>query len=448
MPLEVIYGPKYEQKSIFEHLDVFVQKITDAYKQKKLQEWDNEWMTMALKDIGKASEQETTDALLSKINPPEDYLDMEGMKGFAENAVGMLQKDVSPETTPEGQKQFMPNKMEWNELYKFVSELPTGEVAWDNTLELFKKRLEQGRALGERATSFLNTILGQGVTDQRAKLEKDVNFTNYLMQTLYPEQADTVAEAWRRAEILPSERRIPFLKSYGIDIPEGETLDYDALNEFMQTNKLQIKNVTVNDKGQKSFSLEPIKGEYNLSEIMNMMEEAKEAGIKLSYSKDGFSMSLITEPTPEQPKLSTYATAKDIEADLKKNVENIDDFTRELRRLKARNPNINFTPFETTEYFADLMKDKYNESLSVLQYCAPYIEAGIEFDDKKELNYKETYREHWEKLNNYIEEYSRVTGIRLENPFIDLEEYETTDIKPWKLWAKSTWGLQHPPLKR
>lgn len=325
MPLGVITVNYGKQESIFEKLNPFVDKLVNIYNNKKMQEWDSEWMTMALKDIDKASNQESIDALFAKQNPPEGWIDTEGMTNFAQEAIGMINMTSQPaedlmknnlpalSTVAEGipktglainpkpketpETQLMPDKMEWNELYKFVSELPTGQVDWSNTLGVFQQRLESKKKMGDTAKQFLNQILGQGVPDQRAKFEQDFNLTSDIMQTLYPEteQVDPIAQAWDRAAKLPQDMRADFLRQQGIDIPEGDKLDYDALNEFMKANNMKVKTSTVNDKGGQSFVLEPIEEEYNLNDIASMIKEAEQAGIDLRYTKDGFTMSTASE---------------------------------------------------------------------------------------------------------------------------------------------------------
>jgi|GEM_PF-5352932 len=298
MPLGVITVDYGKHESIFEKLNPFVDKLVTAYKQKQLNEWDNEWMTMAIKDIENASAPDTINALMEKQNPPEGYIDIEGATSFATDAVGMLRrKEISQNTPQNGASMqngdIFPDKMEFNELFAYVQSLPSGQVDWNNTLGLFKERLESKRKMGDAATQFLNQILGQGIPDQRARFENDFNLSKNIMQTLYPEteQVDPIAQAWDRAGKLPQDMRADFLRQQGIDIPEGDKLDYDALNEFMKANNMKVKTSTVNDKGGQSFVLEPIQEEYDLNDIAKMIKNAEQAGIKLTYTKDGFSMS-------------------------------------------------------------------------------------------------------------------------------------------------------------
>lgn len=274
MPLDVIYGPKIEKKSILEKMAPFVDKLVNLYNQKKMQEWDNQWMTMALKDIEKASDQETMDALFAKAEPDKEWLDIEGATNFAQGALGMLNftsqsaadltkqnlpalsaitegtpktgldiKAKPEETAKQPETQMMPDKMEWNELYKFVSELPTGRVDWSNTLQKFQQRLESKKKMGDAATHFLNTILGQGIPDQRAKFESDVKLTDYLMKTLYPETETRLPSS--EMELWLTNREV--WQQYQHDKAAGKpTLDLEALSQWLVDNNMEITGGTVN----------------------------------------------------------------------------------------------------------------------------------------------------------------------------------------------------------
>ena len=52
MPLSVVTANRGKDYSIFEKLNPFVEKLVGAYKQKKMNEWDNEWQLELLKIMG------------------------------------------------------------------------------------------------------------------------------------------------------------------------------------------------------------------------------------------------------------------------------------------------------------------------------------------------------------------------------------------------------------
>jgi len=109
-------------------------------------------------------------------------------------------------------------------------------------------------------------------------------------------------------------------------------------------------------------------------------------------------------------KAPTYTTAENIEKGFMEKVETVQDFGSELKRLQGLG--IDTKTFETTEYFAGLMEKKYEEALSVIQYCTQGIQSGEEAD-KDGLNYRDTYKEWWEKANNYDQQYFNITSKRL-----------------------------------
>lgn len=477
MPLGVITVDYGKQESIFEKLNPFVDKLVNIYNNKKMQEWDSEWMTMALKDIDKASNQESIDALFAKQNPPEGWIDTEGMTNFAQEAIGMINMTSQPaedlmknnlpalSTVAEGipktglainpkpketpETQLMPDKMEWNELYKFVSELPTGQVDWSNTLGVFQQRLESKKKMGDAAKQFLNQILGQGVTDQRAKFEQDFNLTSDIMQTLYPEteQVDPIAQAWDRAAKLPQDMRADFLRQNGIDIPEGDKLDYDSLNAFMKDNNMKVKTSTVNDKGGQSFTLEPIEDEYDLNDIVSMIKEAEQAGIDLRYTKDGFTMSTASETsgkpssdyerwladpegfkeykevmaeiggsTETQKLTPTYATIQSINEDL---LDPTKDYDRVLAQAGVKydlsDPNINFATK------ADRARGIYDFALTGDDKTYGILDTDIVDEDgfvKDEAEYNFLYQEYEKAAKEYYE----ATGVMLPKDFLSPEE--------------------------
>ncbi|NLO02808.1 MAG: hypothetical protein GX126_10910, partial [Bacteroidales bacterium] len=444
-----------------------VAAIVENYKQWQEKKWDTEWQQAALSDIDKAKNQQT-DILLQNINPPADKIDVEGATQFADKAMGMLQqkelmtggldlkqpdeagmvqkkeimtgglesksvvtatapmKEEKPETATAQTgtvSKTIPDISEFNELMKFVQDLPTGEVNWDNTLSLFEQRLQKKRSLGDAATQFLNQILGQGVTDQRAKFEDDFNLAKDIRDTLYPEteQVDPIAQAWDRAGKLPQDMRADFLRQQGIDIPEGDKLDYDALNEFMKANNMKVKTSTVNDKGGQSFVLEPIQEEYDLNDIAKMIKNAEQSGIKLTYTKDGFSMSTTStagskpssdyerwladpesfekfksigkDSSTDTGKPPAYGTAQNIKEDLIANVETKEDYNNEINRLKALN-------IDTSSFsYKDIVKEKYNQAMQWVKYSFDMIGAGIEQDEN--YNYKQLYKDSWESAKKY-----------------------------------------------
>lgn len=255
MPLEVIKVDYGKQESIFEKFLPFVEKLVGQYKQSQQNKWDNEWMSTALKDIEMAGNKEDIDAYIFKKDPPEELLDTEGMTNFAGEAMGLLmQKEImtgglTPTVTPkEGEQpsatEIAPDVKEFNELYKFVSELPTGKVDWTNTLDLFKKKLETNRAMGSAAQNFLNMIMGQIMpTDQRAKFEQDYGLAKDIKSTLYPEEEKPRSELEYWLKEHPEKGVEDYWKAKAG--PE-KGMDVEKFNQWLKDSDFIIKGGSVN----------------------------------------------------------------------------------------------------------------------------------------------------------------------------------------------------------
>jgi hypothetical protein len=330
-PLQVLQMPNYN--SGWSQLSMFATKLVDAYKESQLKKWDNEWMTAAMTDIDNAKKQ---DDLLDNIEPPSGYIDTEGATKFANDAMGMLQKKeimtggLTPTATPQPteqptEKQLLPDVKEYNDLFKYVSELPTGQVDWNKSLDVFKQRLESGRALGSQAQQFLNMILGQGTTDKRAEFEKNIDITNKAWGAMQPQQKQEVFDPNQFLQGNPDMEVTGYNSntggySFGKKKETETQLDTDALNTFMKDNGLQVKGVTVNEKNERSISLEPIgNGELGLQEMLQVITVLEKQGYNASYSKNGLSVS-VPEPkantTETKKKTPTYEEVKTINKDL------------------------------------------------------------------------------------------------------------------------------------
>ena len=262
MPLSVVTASGPGTKSIFEKLNPFVDKLVGVYKQKKLNEWDNEWMSAMLADIEVAGNKKSIDVSILKKDPPEGYIDIEGMTKFADESMGMLaQKEamMGGATEPTGQAtstELLPDPKEFNELYQFVSELPTGRVDWANTKGVFKERLESGRAMGQAAQSMLMQILGQQPVDQRAKFEQDFDLASKMKEELYPEteEAGIVFDPEQFKKDNPDMEISGYNSNTGgytfkrkEEEEEGKPeIDFDKLNKFLTDNNMKLKGVSAN----------------------------------------------------------------------------------------------------------------------------------------------------------------------------------------------------------
>ena len=462
-PLGVIKVNYGKQESVFEKLAPFVDKMVNLYNQVQMQKWDNEWMTMAIKDIEKASNPEAIDALFAKANPPSGYIDTEGFTNFAQEAIGMINMTSQPaadlmgknlpaltavtgETPKTGlgikdkpgetpETQLMPDKMEWNELYKFVSELPDGQVDWNNTLGVFQQRLESKKKMGESAMNMMNQILGQGVPDQRAKFEEDVKFTDYLQQTLYPESETKMPGSEMELFLTNPELYQEYQKAKQSGKPE---IDLDKFNQWMTESGMELSGGSVNPTtGNLSYNFRPkADSPMELGDMIKMIKELEQHGIKASYTKDGLSISAAStgESKPSSDyerwladpesfekfkaigktdtgKTPTLTEAERTEARMFDKVETKADYNREINRLKSLN--IDTSAFS----YAEVMREKYNNAIQWLEYATSQINAGVQEDE--DYNYNRLYKDMKESATRYNEEYFKETGKRLSESIGD-----------------------------
>jgi len=181
MPLDVVYQNRGKDPSIFDSLNPFVEKLVGAYKQSQQNKWDNEWNMEAWDAIDRA-ERKNSNSLINNIDQPKEYEDIEGATIFAKEIVGnmsmatpqvtgqaenLLQQKLpaiygQPQSDQQGKKEqpeLMPDKTEFNTIFKMVSELPTGKVDWSSVKAMFNERIAEGKELGAMAKSFMAQIL-------------------------------------------------------------------------------------------------------------------------------------------------------------------------------------------------------------------------------------------------------------------------------------------------
>lgn len=438
MPLQVIQVDYGKQESIFETMAPFVGKLVDLYNTRKMNEWNNKWMGEAIKDLENASPKGQVELLINQADPPEDYMNMDSFKEWANSAVGMLQMEKIPIPDQPNTFETMPNKMEWNQLYKFVSELPTGDVDWSGTLTAFKQRIESGRKMGAMAENFLWNILGQGVPDQRAKFQRDVEFTNYLQQTLYPSQADISEQLFKQAQVLPPEYRVEWLRQQGVPIPEPYVKNINDIIDEAKGYGLALASMSVSgDKPTMTFKLpeEPLtieqmsamldniegrgfKGSINSKGELKIESPAKKTEFELwqegepimDFYKEKTLATTKESTTTSQPKIPTISQYKDIKSEIKERVNSLEDLSEVLEEFDYLG--YDTSRYRTTKYFANLMKEKFEETMRWIKYAFDMVGEGI-YIDKDGDDMMLMQQQGWENVRHYDEQYFRVTGKRL-----------------------------------
>jgi len=315
-----------------------------------------------------------------------------------------------PTTTPTTET--MIPKMDIYQIYNAVKDLPTGEISWDN---IYKKMTEKkpfwmGTTGPEQYV--LNQMLEQ-VKDPRAKIESDINLAKLVEETFAPE------EAKRPGKYPYTEEEVKEYELYKKSLePPEEQIDFDKLNEFLEANNMKLSGVSVNPKtGNLSYSfgsksIEKSWGEF-LGEANEFIKLNPDYEVTSTNPKTGSVTISKKGVGVAETKPPTYTTAEKIEEGFMEKVETIQDFTSELNRLKALK--IDVSMYETTEYFAELMKKKHRETVSYIKYAFDKITAGVgeEIHEKSGKSYRNLYREYWDKANNYDQQYFMVTGEHL-----------------------------------
>jgi len=310
---------------------------------------------------------------------------------------------VAPTPTPTTET--MIPKTDISQLYNAIKSMPSGQVNWANLLKTIteKKPWFMGGPTGPEQY-VLDQMSGQ-ITDPRAKMIGDINLAKLVQETFYPEEERPGKYPYTREEVLEyeslKEAGKPDIKSILENIPEG----------------FELSSFNVSTTGLPSFSFKPIDKttDWEFDTYDEAQEFAKthpQEGFipKIETNKQGFDVNWYQKTGTTTIKPPTIYEAKAIEETLMNNVENMSDMAYELDKLKSQGKDTSF--YETKEYYAKLMKKKYDEAIDVIKYCTQGIKSGKEVDED-ELNYKETYQEWYEKLKNYDQEYFNVTGNHL-----------------------------------
>jgi len=457
MPLQVIHT---KSRSIWDDINPFVEILVAAYKQSQETKWNNEWQLSALADIENANKpQEVIDFLeLQKI--PEENLDIPGFTQFANDCMGMLAKQemmfeddkplnaqayggggvgatpgmeapkpntMLPQPTPVKTTKSMPNVKEFNNLYKFVSELPTGKVDWTNTLDLFKERLESGRAMGSAAQQFLSMIMGQSMPiNQRQKVQEDFEFTKDIKDTLYPEMVEKAPsselEYWLQEH--PGKGVEDYWKAKA---GKEEGIDIDTFIKELDVD-LEISNVNVSATGKvNSFSLKPkdTTTDVDIKTTIAKAEEwvANHPGTEIddiNFKTGSVSIGRISKTEGDTGKLvPTYQTIRTINEDL---LNPGNDYDEVLHNAQVKY-NLKDVKLVSKADQAKMAYDKFGE-----------IIVGEEYIDEKGLvTDPEAYSDYYKDYEAYAKKFFEQTGQILPKKFLSIEEAGKYETIQWGL---------------
>jgi hypothetical protein len=459
MPLEVIYGPK-QDNSIWEALSGIITQISDTFQKRQQIKAENELMLSAINAIESYGTPDEVKINIDALNNiPEERTNPEGLDIFSKNVAGLLSdygaltgfkpKVISgtPQTTsiisqPElkyqGEQLSLPQQT-FNQIYNVIDKIDTKQpVNWDEPLGIIKKQLEQGKQISSFAQNLLNQILQEKQPkEQLGEYERKFGLAKNWYDVLYPgeEKPNSELEYWLQEN--PNKGVEDYWKAKK---EPTTTLDTDALNTFMKDNNLKLKGVTVNEKGERNISLEPIEGgEPNLSDMLILIKKLEEQGFNASYSKNGLSVGIPGPKTPESEKPLTISEMNYVDKQFEEVTTN-EQYDIALNKVKTVNPQLaNQAPSKEK-----IFKANYDDAMSAIKSCIDNNGQIIEGDNPNDegYTYAQSYQTAYDALQTAIQEYKLATGVTLPDIYLSYEDYLKSDIKPKNYWYPSTWGQQ------
>jgi len=356
---------------------------------------------------------------------------MKGREGMA--SPGMPSMGGMPSGMPSGTpptSETMIPKGDKAQLLNAIMNVPEGQMDFTPILNYMKEhRPKMMGSFSPMEEWVMNQALGQ--ESPKEKLSKDVKLaTEYWEYSKEPEKARITNEV-----------------EFAREDPEGYRnflQQKEALDITTKEKDTQMYIGMYNRKEISRDELMKLLGGYVAPEKLSDFEKKWNMFIKI-YEDNNMEIPLnnalkildayVAPEEEEKLETPTYSTAESIEKGFMERVENVQDFGNELNRLKGLN--IDTKTFETKEYFPKLMKKKYDEAISVIEYCkwgisnkpseADIKKGATQEVDTEGLNYKETYQEWYEKAKNYDQEYFNVTGKRLLEEDSELKKEEKTD---------------------
>lgn len=445
MPLEVIYG-KEQTSNIWEALSGIIDQISNTFQKSRQSKWEKEVMSSYISDIENAKDKKGVDLdIFNLTNPPSEVTNPPGLEQFAKDTAGLLQQKeqmlgnlpkpiIQPQTTGQVIPQAQPAKplisqTDFQVIFNAIQNMPTGEIDFTNTLNLIKSKLGKSWSMTELVQSVLGNI-GQAnqPVDQRAKFESDLLLSKKVQDILYP-QTETGMPKSEMELYLTNPELYGQYKEAGRAPKEPEKeLDTEALNTFMKDNNLKVKGVTVNEKGERNISLEPIEGgEPLLSDMLILIKKLEEQGFNASYTKNGLSVGVPEPKTPEEEKPFTTTEMNYVDTQFEK-VKTNEQYDTAFNKIKAVNPNLAKQAPSKEKVF----KRNYDEAISYIKFLIDIngkIKEGNPGDS--DYSYEQIYTQAYDDLKEAIQEYQKATGEILTNPYVSLEEYNKSDKTKW-----------------
>ena len=341
-------------------------------------------------------------------------------------------------TQPASSETMIP-KGDMFQLYNAVKSMPSGQMNWANLFKTMtaKKPYFMGTTGAEE---FVMNQMQTQIKDPKDEMSKNIDLAAKYKEAFYPETTtDKPSSDYERWKADPE--GYAAFKAVGKE-PEKE-LDVNALNTFMTDNGLKVKGVTVNEKGERNISLEPIGGgDPDLSEMLTLIKGLEANGFNASYSKNGLSVS-IPNPTTTGTLKTTTAEANFAEKAFE-GIKTNAQYDKALAKVRQIDPSV-IVPSKI-----ELFEDNYNAAINYLRSAIDengQIREGEDPRSKSKLTFEQAYSEWYNYLEQAVNEYRIATGETLENPFVSLEEYKKMDKKTNIFHLPSTLGTQGSVFK-
>ena len=356
-----------------------------------------------------------------------DTFNMMGKLAQKESMMGTLsQKGVSP--TPKSE--VMLPKGDKAQLLNAIMNMPEGQMDFAPVLKYMEEHRPKFMGSFSPMEQFaLSQAMGQ-IEDPQEELVKGIKTASLLESYL---EEPTKEKSWEETLAEANE----FIKNnpdYEISAMNPKTgslsitkksvkpkIDWEKVSEQVEKFGLKLTGMNVNPTtGNVSYSFggTGITWEETLAKANQFMKDNPDYEVTSTNPKTG-SVTIEKKGTGTTGgKPPTYYVAENIEKGFMEKVENVQDFGNELKRLQGLG--IDTKTFETTEYFAELMKKKYEEMMGYIQYALKEMKKWESLTEEERVKEKFTHDEHrnnykmyWEKANNYDQQYFNVTGQRL-----------------------------------
>jgi len=405
-----------------------INSIITAVKDKIANNYWNKLNEVTISELGKkiTKDQEASKLNLYGSEPPDNIYpqNLEEVSGqFVDYTVGkMLGKEIMMGRLSPSQEVMMPT-MDKQKLLDYA--MSGGQMDWTNILKTMEKRPS---FLGEYSDLEKTAISGAMGRDVMGELDTGIKRASNILDYLEPKKEKT----WEQTLTEANE----FIKNnpdYEISAMNPKTgslsitkktvkpeINWEKLSEQVEKFGLKLTGMNVNPAtGNVSYSFagQGITWEETLGKANQFIKDNPDYEVTSTNPKTG-SVTIGKKGEGTETKTPSIYEAEKIEEGFMEKVENIQDFASELKRLQGLG--IDTKTFETTEYFAGLIKKKYQQAMEYVKYAFDKVKDWDSMSEEEQAKdsftyeqHRENYKMYWEQARNYDQQYFNVTGKHL-----------------------------------